>query len=464
MGINNIARFFRGSIEYQHTLPRNYNLAIDSTLLLIPLLKTSHTVTEFIECFERYFATQTELRNVIVSASEIFIGLDYYYPAMKQDTCRRRLRDIRRQQQQQQQGVVVATTNISRSRYLFASPLAYSSSTSPPTTPSASMHLKQVRELIEPLFLRLLDRWHSEQPTPQSPTPPTTVFDVQGYGEGEIKCFKHQNWRNKQLPTVVLSNDNDVLLLILMHGAMNRRSLRTKFYRIATTVMNSNGSSEYERCVLQNLSLRRLLRADNSDCIGGTRQMQTHEQNAWMLVVWLIACYGSDYVYAIRAENEATMRKWLSTAMIFLRDLAHRHQTVPLNPHNFFFVINLLFDAIAATEDGNRQLFCMYHYPPELCEPIQESTDPITWSVYCWCVRVYWNILYLHELPIDFTAGFSLDPHVSVNLYVTKQFVSEITVRSLNQYQRQQLHNMFCIHSNNLQRYEQISPARPVSG
>lgn len=534
MGMNNIARFFRNSLESLHTIPRQYNLVIDATLLLIPMLKTSHTVDEFLECFDRYFDEQTELKRVIVSATEIFVGVDYYYPAMKQDTCRKRQREYKRQQERQQQQqqqqqpkvvnpesknpfhhhhhnhhyhnktvkptlkiVPISIENNEAQRYRSSlstttttttadqekkaepgcsssantiSESSSSSSSSPePLQPSSasSLHLKQIREFIEPLFQRSLVRWHAEFGVAAQPLP-RVVFDVQDYGEGEIKCFRHKDWQNRDIPTIVLSNDNDVLLMILMHGAMNRLSRKTKFLRIATI-----GTTEH--CVLQNLSLRKLLLLiDQPNCWPerfSTEQMQVYEHNVWILVVWLIATYGSDYVYAIRAESENVTRGWMDAAVRFYRDFTNQVQYIELNPHNYFFVMTILMDVIASTNCANPfaaamnrqgELFCMNHYPLEYSEGV--LNDRTMSSVYHWCVRVYWNVLYLQELPIRFSENFMTDRHVPVNLYVSKQYINEQTVRSLTQRQRQQLHNMFCLYPTNLRRYEQISPARPASG
>jgi hypothetical protein len=527
MGINNISRFFRGSIETQQQLPRHYNLAIDSTLLLIPMLKVSKTLSEFVVCFERYFDEQNELRRVIVGASEIFVGLDYYYPAMKQDTCRRRQKEYRRQQERQ-----LRTNTESPTQLMKASPL---SSTPPPTPappPSTSssedeasspgstitatispttdarpfqsytLHLKQVRELIEPLFMRCLTRWRDNN----DDEPPRVVFDVQGHGEGEIKCFQHQDWRDKQLPTLVLSNDNDVLLLILLHGATSRRSLKTRFFRVATGLTPSSptagNANADERCLLQSISLQRLLQPDipvsslppippsyynqipqNRPLAYLRRNCEMHvnEFNTWVLVAWLIATHGSDYVYAIRGDSELVTRNWLNTCIRFYRDFtAHQHH-IELNPHNFFFVMTVLFDVIGSVPNGEsqhtynveqsfaiagarqRDFFSVAHLPLHLSERVHEY-DRVAMSVYYWCVRVYWNVLYLYELPNKFAGSFVTDSSMTVNLYVAKQHVNELAIRSLTHRQRLQLHNMFCVYSANLLQFEQTSPAKSSSG
>lgn len=467
MGITNITRFFRRSIESRSNLPAEYNLAIDCTLLLIPILKMSRTLCEFESQFTRYFDESAELRHVIGFASEVYIGLDYYYPAMKQDTCRRRQKEYQRSTA----ALSVADPTAHPRRRVLVEMNCGECATARTSSARDFLHLKDVRELVQSLFERCVPAWRDEALAAErllhwrgdryadgyeERTADATInCDVLGYGEGEIKCFKFREWRDPGLPTVVLSNDNDVLLMMLMHGAMTRASPRTRFFRLA---MNSSPRSTGLR--LQRISLERMLQTHATRHYRRrltARQMLVNEHNLWMVVVWLIAAYGNDYVHAIAAHSETSMREWLDTAISHFLRFADRDHYILLNAHNFFFAIMLLFDSITGPSAERDMRYAdrqhdMYTHDHELWADAatDESDEESTYAVYNWCLRVYWNVLYLYDLPIEFRGSFDTDPNVPVNLNIGKSRLGEDTVRSLTQRQRRAIHSMFCFQLNEL--------------
>lgn len=470
MGITNITRFFKRSIESRSTLPSEYNLAIDCTLLLIPILKSSRTVGEFESQFNRYFDENVELRHVIAVANELFVGLDYYYPAMKQDTCRRRQKEYQRTSAAAMAAAAMAVTQ-SRPRVLIEICGGNGGGGGARGATRDFLHLKDVRELVQSLFERSVPMWRHETLADDrvlawrgTNIDAPINCDVLGYGEGEIKCFKFQAWRNPCLPTVVLSNDNDVLLMMLMHGAMARASPRTRFLRLA--LQHTAWST---RLSLQRISLERMLQTNTTRHHRRrmtTKQMLVNEHNLWMVVVWLIAAYGNDYVHAVHSNSETSMHEWLDTAISHFLQFGDRDHYIILNAHNFFFAVMLLFDSITGPSEErdmqyvNRQHDMYTHDHETWADSTPMDDDEVTNAVYNWCVRVYWNVLYLYDLPVEFHGSFRTDPDVPVNLNIAKTRLSVDTVRAMTQRQRRNIHSMFCFQLSDLRNYDQVAVTR----
>jgi hypothetical protein len=462
MGITNITKFMSSSnrngganqcIESQQTLPPRYNIAIDYTLLLIPILKTSHSLDDFKENFHVFFKEQTTMKNAIISADEIFISLDYFHPAMKQDTCKKRKKEYRRQQQ----------CELKRThRTLIECPLTEVLST--PENNYQFLHLKDIRGCFKELFLQSYQE-HALRPNVQ------ISFNLYDSGEGEIKCFRYHEWQDRKLPTLVMSNDNDVLLIMLMHGAMHTKSERTKFYRL---VMHAQSNSKPMRCTLQRISLHRFLQTDNpinfnwfSEQMSG-RLMRTNEHNAWMLVTWLIALFGNDYVPAIRVLDPTMIRKWMFTMIRIFNRFARNGQFIDLTAHNFFFTLSILFDVM---NNDRRYLDRYWYYGGPIASyehdhdvPLPRPIDSFdeSYALYTWCVRIYWNLLYLKDLPITFTGTFITDENIPVNLNIEKTTIDENTVRLLNHMNRKHIHDMFCFYRYTLRNHDQFSPANSI--
>lgn len=447
MGITNIKKVFKNSIDSLVSFPPHYNLAVDSSLLLIPILKSSRTCEEFQRNVEKLFVENHKLVQIFAYANEILFSLDYYYPAMKHDTCRRRQKDYQKQHKK-------PTRN--------KSPLI--------TDTRDSLRLKDIRESIRPLFQRLMNDFIDRKDC-------KVTFDVEGMGEGEIKCFKYSSWNNTTLPTIVFSNDNDVLLMMLMHGAMNRFSTKTKFYRLNMHNNKKSGETQY---VLQDLSLHTILYNIENFFESNNithYQMVIDEFNSWIIVSWLIAIYGNDYVnglqpsfnnhYHTHSVNKNSCSKtWFRTAIRFYRNLVEDGRCIVLNAHNFFYIITLLFRAISTDHENNTSISCP---PQDLCtidrfrdhrfygSPIDKN-DAETTTVYYWCVRIYWNLLYLRDLPVIFDGTYISDRSIPVNLKVPNPVLQQRTIVGLTNYQLFKIHDMFCFYTSFLMKHKQTCP------
>lgn len=496
-------------IESQQTLPARYNIAIDYTLLLIPILKTSYSLENFKDNFRAFFDEQTTMKNAITSAEEIFISLDYFHPAMKQDTCKRRKREYRKQQlqqqqynyyhhqhyhhehqQQQQQSLqetksipeVTAANPSTSHRTLIECPLTTiltgtAAATTTTTVTVANevpvcqfLHLKDIRGYFKELFLQSYQQ-HATRPNVQ------ISFNLYDSGEGEIKCFRYHEWQHRKLPTLIMSNDNDVLLIMLMHSAMHEKSERTKFYRL---VMHTQQCGKPMRCTLQRISLHRLLQTEEGPAgVGWSSSPFTHEDaiamrvnehNAWILVGWLIALFGNDYVPAIRVANASMIRKWMCRMIRLFNRFTRNAQYIQLTAHNFFFVLSILFDVMNDNREyldrywyyGGDSLLASYEQDHDIPLPRPIGKIDEYYGLYTWCVRVYWNLLYLRDLPIAFTGTFVTDQHIPINLSIEKTIVDERTIRSLNQMSRKHIHDSFCFYRYTLRNQDEFSPANSL--
>lgn len=450
MGIANIRKTIKNSINSLISFPSNYNLAVDSTLLLIPVLKSSRTCEEFQSNVEKLFSENQKLTQIFAYANEILFSLDYYYPAMKHDTCRKRQKDYQKQHRKLTKNKITVITNA-----------------------QDSLRLKDVRETIQPLFQRIVTNYIAREGC-------KIVFDVEGMGEGEIKCFKYSSWKNASLPTIVLSNDNDVLLMMLMHGAMNNFSNKTKFYRLNIINNKKNNESQY---VLQDLSLHSILYATNDRFEPNyitDYQMVIDEFNSWIIVSWLIAIYGNDYVNGVQpkyhnchahaASKRNYPKEWFQTVIRYYKRLVEDGRCIVFNAHNFFYIITLLFRAISINFDiANSNSDTFQCSPREVCtidnfqdhrfygSPIDKN-DSETTSVYYWCVRIYWNVLYLKDLPVNFDGTYKSDQSMPVNLKIANPVLQERTISKLTNYQLFKIHDMFCFHTAFLMNFKQTCP------
>lgn len=314
-------------------LPPRYNLAIDFMMLVIPVLKRASDVPSFMLAFHQHFTTWHQFLRVVRDAEQVFVGVDNFRPRMKRGCgeARSARQHCRQQQQQRQQN---------------------------------RLRLRAVRSVLATAF---------------SAIRPDSVVDAVGSGEGEVKCMRFDGWRDRSLPTVVMSNDNDVLLFMMLRPAR-------RWYRLAGI--------------------------DRPRFVG-----QTAMTCRWTLVTWSLALFGSDYVTALRGSSRV-----LEPGDVIRRLLANDDKNHDEEFHRDAFLrcVESMVEAIPTEESSSSSA---------------DNTDRIG----CWLVRLYWNVLYLLDLPLRYDGRFDSDDAVPIDLETR---VTHVTARDLRDSER----NRFAFH------------------
>lgn len=234
---------------------------------------------------------------------------------------------------------------------------------------------------------------------------------------------------------VILSNDNDVILMMLMHHKSSngcggsRTTPETLFYRAMFYDKSKSSISHFVE--LQRVSF-------------GSNCLLRNVVNKWIVLLWFVCCCGTDFVSHVRPFSIGRRIKIFDRCLI--RGLARtalwlRSEDTKFCLRNFLsevrWFVRLVVEsctdrsiaAIREHDDATSDRQCSSNFDQS---SIAKDRNLSQMRVVNWLVRLYWNILYLIDLPLDFynKPNFRTDETVSVNCYVPEEYVSVFALQT----------------------------------
>lgn len=330
-----------------------------------------------------------------------------------------------------------------------------------------SIKLKDVRFMVADVILNsfnVMDETFASRCT----------IETEEIGEGEIKCIRgtlveddpfklsveksNANVRKRSIlddsnavrqrsnasslcstrgsPVVILSNDNDVILMMLMHhkssngGGGSRTTSETLFYR---AMFYDKSKSSISHCVeLQRVSF-------------GSNCLLKNVVNKWIVLLWFVCCCGTDFVSHVRPFSIGRRIKIFDRCLI--RGLARtalwlRSEDTKFCLRNFLSEVRWFVRLVV--ESCTDRSIAIREHADVVANDLHRCSSNFEQSatakdrclnrtrVVNWLVRLYWNILYLIDLPLDFynKPNFRTDETVSVNCYVPEEYVSVFALQT----------------------------------
>lgn len=359
MGMSHLTKLFqRSGIEIQTIgLPlqnnTQYNVSIDLATIVVPLMRLSRSRSEFTTRLHDFLVDNRCISMLLIRAYEVKAYLDLFAPRMKIDAKKERLRRRR-------------------------------SNSSVPMT--EQMQLSEIRGLISNTFIVTLSKMDSSFRTRCSTVDTTLV------GEGEIKCLLFRKHMSRPyLPHIIMSNDNDVLLMMLLHEPTGNTIRTAIHYR----PQPPHG---------------RMFLISHQVTINERILTYPPKTARWLLICWTICLCGTDFVVPLRAINRLRRKYLLSQCIrkFDQRTKLQKHES--LNSEGVLIALNELAD-LCRTDDMPQDI------SPSRVEQVVR-----------WCYRVYWNVLYLTDLPVDFykpkREHFYTDRMMGVNAYVNSATIT----------------------------------------
>lgn len=468
MGVNNIFKFLRQNLIELDSVPSiegNYELYVDLAIIIVPLMQRARNISHFKELLVDTFSrSSSELVSLMLRASTVFIFLDMLSPRMKIET---RVRRSLRQS-------VVANARAANGAAVSADgcvcgvcPACVEANRDRGAVRYNVVKLRDVRSIMADIIVRSM--------CTLDPSFALRCFiETDVIGEGEIKCIRSAIYRARDPalrsarggrdPTIaVLSNDNDVIIMMLMHQYHSLSKLAPSlFYRIMfneltldvdTFVAPLQYRVEIQRVSVDRFSLFRT----------------TPYASRWRLLLWLICCCGTDFVPPIRPFS-VNRRVYIFNACL---RLGHARQRVAAIPPGFGAPPMPMY----GNGYGNNGYGNGFGWPPGMagrdcsCGFINGAYGPVCGAAFsmtafleelrwfvglvrnvcscsirsaprgendrasnaanvtkvaAWIIRLYWNILYVIDLPIDFYVEqrFATDLSMYVNCYVPDEYIS----------------------------------------
>lgn len=380
-----------GALCEEYKDNERYNVAIDATMFIVPALKESCSVDQFKDRLWHNLRGLRRYRPVLSRAVQIYVTVDYGFPLMKRETLHERRRQ--RENDPSTRALLDSATDCSPSRSSSSSSSPSSPLSSSPESsddeigtigktigngskltlsPASAMstmvttgvmvvancartaqprvELRNVRYSLEPIF-RLALRYMNVDMS-------TVIFDPDTIGEGEFKCAQFANWRYDR-NVVVITNDNDIYLLMLQRLA-NERKLVLKV--------------DFPRRRLQLTS-----------CFGKMINSAAKRMNAWKVTLWICAIFGNDYVFELNLNREEKNDAFCQLLGIFQLD----EKATELTVANFIRAIELMQLVLPDVSTALRQRK-------------RGTSVPDASALHNWLYRHLWNTLYFTELPVAY--------------------------------------------------------------
>lgn len=419
MGVTNLVRYLKeAKIDIKtNKIPERYHLSVDLATIIVPIMQQSADSKDFVTRLRGYLMQNGQLILLLLNAREVSIHLDMFSPRMKIDT-----RDNRRYKRYSNEHNTAA-----RSKELPKSNTNNQGHHQHNNEIKHPIQLREIRHLIASTILNAMSEFDQTFAHRCS-------FDVHRIGEGEVKCMSYNNMCCPSLPNVILSNDNDVLLMILLHESGNR--IEENFH--SCTAPNYYRVMMYRNHTIRAKGDTLIFHRFELDSIEpyGTDNLclNVKDRGRWILVVWIICLCGTDFVPAVCTITQNCRKMLLARCIANFK----QHQIDiegyrRFNFDNFFTVMQLFFAIITGKEknfyndDGRKKRFTVS----------MAKNDQVRFSDYAikrldkmakWCARVYWNVLYFIDLPIDFHLKdkrmFDSNHQISVNIYIENESIS----------------------------------------
>lgn len=415
MGVNNIFKFLRQNlIEFEAVtvIEENYELYIDLAIIIVPLMQRARSIAHFRELLiETFSSSSSDLVSLMLRADKVFVFLDMLSPRMKIET--RVRRSLRQSINSTSFPVSTTCTNSEATCDCQGDSMGGCVQTH-------SVEVKEEREKSRYNVVKLRDvRSIMSNIIMQSMTTLDPTFSDRCYietdviGEGEIKCIRSAVYRSRECsekngerPVItVLSNDNDVIIMMLMHQKHIFLKLPpTLFYRVTFNELALESESQY-KIEIQRVSV------DRASCF---RTMSVASR--WRLLLWLICCCGTDFVPPIRPFS-VNRRVYIFNACL-RHGCRRRHIEEEFSMNSFLeelhWFVRLVRNVCSCSSRSVRS------------EVDRNGCSANIAKVAAWIIRLYWNILYVIDLPIDFYVEqrFVTDLSMYVNCYVPDEYIS----------------------------------------
>lgn len=404
MGVNNLLNFLRQTNVRANTrlhidLERSYDLFVDLAIIVVPLMQRAKSVAHFEQLLSNTFGgEQNKLVDLIIGARSVSMYLDMFSPKMKIEThntrCVKMLieRESNRNGDKQKSSGKSVRLNV--------------------------VKLRDIRPLLSTMivaFLEQADATIGERCT----------IDTDLVGEGEIKCFRSALNRSDPKDVAILSNDNDIFLMLMIHYHRLVPPDRPKdhiFYRIQI-----NDSAD----TLTDINIQKIS-IDRESVLN-----RIPVGSRWCVLLWLICCSGTDFVSPLRPFS--TNRR----VEIFQHCLFDGCSSLESHDRSFSFnnflrelrrFVSVVEAKCSSSVDRLGKL--------EGCSRIEAFSRNRHRSIFfvtTWIVRLYWNLLYIIDLPVDFfhRPRFDSDENMMINGYVpniyTSFFLTSSVFRSMGQ-------------------------------
>lgn len=491
MGVNNLLSFLRSTNVNAENVQRlmdgvEYDLYVDLAIIVVPLMQRSRSILHFSRLLACAFGAESdtngrvlcrssgdnELVRLFVRAGKLSMFLDMLSPRMKTETHNYRTTS-RNLDQSYHVDRVRGVRAIDRSRMCVDVPESRGVYTCGIVGDNDVCYdddllldqlgeveqsrldqkfdfnvrlnvvkLRDVRKIIPDIILASLRQWDATLPA-------RCTIETEVVGEGEIKCIRSAILslsetnstvrcvsRTEHRPIVVLSNDNDVILMMLMHQSkiiIDRRTT-TLFYRVLVNEKSSYFRSPDQddvragELVVASFPLRMCIQQIMISESSVTRRMATSDR--WRLLLWLICCCGTDFVSPMRPF---TVSRRVDIFNLRLKryaedSLREKNDVVRLNLDSFLVELRHLVTFVENTYSVD--VSDDSHVNSEFCLRNVGSSYARRMTVAGWILRLYWNLLYLIDLPIDFfnNPSFPSDDTLAVNCYVPHQYISIFAV------------------------------------
>lgn len=255
------------------------------------------------------------------------------------------------------------------------------------------------------------------------------TIDTEVVGEGEIKCFRNAINRSDPRDVAILSNDNDIFLMMLIHreklvSSANGAECNT-FYRI----LINDTTDELTDINIQKISI-------DSDSV--LRRIPASRR--WCVLLWLICCSGTDFVSPLRPFSPSR-RVEIFQSCLFEES---RSLSGSVGERNGTDASSLTFNSfmrelkrfVARVERCCSKPVVRVNENPSAVSPSLRSRNRSLYSVSTWIVRLYWNLLYIIDLPVDFFRHptFTTDASLPINSYVPNVYISFFLTSSVFKY------------------------------
>lgn len=400
MGVNNIFKFLRQNLielDSVMTINEDYELYIDLAIIIVPLMQRARSIAHFKELLVETFSTSSsDLVSLMLHAERVFVFLDMLSPRMKIETrVRRSLRQSGKTPcpSGEMAGCACGSCNACADGFRERS------------SRYNVVKLRDVRSIMSGIIVQsmaTLDPSFVER----------CFIETDMIGEGEIKCIRSAVYRNRDSrnldhnpPVIsVLSNDNDVIIMMLMHQYHSLTKLSpTLFYRITFNELALETHLQY-RVEIQRVSV------DRSSLF-----RTVPGESRWRLLLWLICCCGTDFVPPIRPFS-VNRRVYIFNACLRLgykRPHADNTFTMSAFLEELRWFVCLVRNVCSCSSRAPREVD-------------RSGCSANVTKVAAWVIRLYWNILYVIDLPVDFYVEqrFVTDLSMYVNCYVPDEYIS----------------------------------------
>lgn len=407
MGVNNLLNFLRqtnvrANSHLHIDLERSYDLFVDLAIIVVPLMQRARSVAHFKQLLGNTFGGEgNKLVELIVGARSVSMYLDMFSPKMKIETHNTRcVKMLIEREASTRTGDKQGQKSRGKSVRLNV------------------VKLRDIRPLLSTMIVAFLSRVDSS-------IGERCTIDTDLVGEGEIKCFRSAINRSDPCDVAILSNDNDIFLMLMIHHHKLVPADRLKthvFYRVQI-----NDSAD----TLTDINIQKIS-IDKESILN-----RVPASSRWCVLLWLICCSGTDFVSPLRPFS-TSRRVEIFQHCLFDGCSALESQDRSFSFNNFLRELRRFVSVVEAKCSSSVERLGKLEGCSRI-EAFSRNRHRSIFFVATWIVRLYWNLLYIIDLPVDFfrQPTFDSDENLAINGYVpniyTSFFLTSSVFRSMGQ-------------------------------